>query len=75
MKPLDSAIYWTEYVIRHKGAYHFRSASLDLAWYQYYMFDIAVFLIAATVAATYVSCAVLKLILRKRKGGIKSKND
>jgi glucuronosyltransferase len=30
MKPLDSAIYWIEHVIRHKGAPHLRSAGLDL---------------------------------------------
>lgn len=26
MAPLDTAVYWTEYVIRHKGARHLRSA-------------------------------------------------
>ncbi|KAJ9582122.1 hypothetical protein L9F63_003536 [Diploptera punctata] len=33
---MDTAIYWTEYVIRHNGAPHLRSAALDLSWYQYY---------------------------------------
>nr|CAD7261547.1 unnamed protein product [Timema shepardi] len=35
--PLERAVYWTEYVIRHKGATHLRSASLTLSWYQYYL--------------------------------------
>ncbi|KAG8336178.1 hypothetical protein J6590_050380, partial [Homalodisca vitripennis] len=26
MSPLDTAVYWTEYVLRHKGARHLRSA-------------------------------------------------
>jgi hypothetical protein len=28
MKPIDSAVYWIEHVIRHKGAPHLRSAGL-----------------------------------------------
>jgi glucuronosyltransferase len=33
-------VYWTEYVIRHKGAPHLLSAVLDLAWYQYFLLDV-----------------------------------
>lgn len=40
MKPLETAIYWTEHVIRHKGAYHLRSPAADLTWYQLYLLDI-----------------------------------
>ena len=32
---LDTAIFWTEYVIRHGGAPHLQSAAVKLAWYQY----------------------------------------
>lgn len=37
---LQRAVFWTEYVIRHKGAPYFRSPALDMAWYQYCMLDI-----------------------------------
>ncbi|XP_041655116.1 UDP-glucuronosyltransferase 2B33-like isoform X2 [Cheilinus undulatus] len=30
IKPLDSAVYWTEYVMRHKGAAHLRTDSYKL---------------------------------------------
>lgn len=43
--PLDTAIYWIEYVIRHKGAKHLRTAAIDLPWYSYYMLDILVVII------------------------------
>ncbi|KAJ4430001.1 hypothetical protein ANN_22205, partial [Periplaneta americana] len=33
-KLLDRAVWWVEYVIRHKGARHLRSAALELMWYQ-----------------------------------------
>ncbi|GJQ84146.1 putative PPIases [Trypoxylus dichotomus] len=38
-KPLDTAIYWVEYVLRHNGATHMRSPSLDLQWYQLLLLD------------------------------------
>ena len=52
--PLETAIFWTEYVIRHGGAPHLRSAALDLTWYQYLLLDvIAVILLSiATVLGT-----------------------
>jgi glucuronosyltransferase len=43
---MNTAIFWTEYIIRHKGASHLRPAILDLVWYQYLLLDIlAVFLL------------------------------
>ncbi|KAJ9584429.1 hypothetical protein L9F63_021222, partial [Diploptera punctata] len=38
---LERLIWWTEYVLRHKGAKHLRSAALDLHWYQYLLLDVA----------------------------------
>ncbi|KAG5893417.1 hypothetical protein JTB14_024330 [Gonioctena quinquepunctata] len=43
MKQLDEAVFWVEYVIRHRGAPHLRSAAMDLRWYQKYMVDIFLF--------------------------------
>ncbi|XP_050990591.1 UDP glucuronosyltransferase 5 family, polypeptide C2 isoform X2 [Labeo rohita] len=42
VKPLDSALFWIEFVIRHKGAAHLRSESYKLPWYSYYSADVAV---------------------------------
>lgn len=41
---LDKAIYWIEYVIRHKGAHHLRSAAVDLEWYQHFSLDVIAFI-------------------------------
>ncbi|ELV13011.1 UDP-glucuronosyltransferase 2A3 [Tupaia chinensis] len=40
MKPLDRAVFWIEFVMRHKGAKHLRSAAHDLTWFQYHSLDI-----------------------------------
>ncbi|XP_022175638.1 UDP-glucuronosyltransferase 2B37-like [Myzus persicae] len=42
MSPEKSVAYWTEYVIRHKGAPHLKSQALNLTWYQYFLLDVIV---------------------------------
>jgi hypothetical protein len=60
MKPLDSAIYWIEHVIRHKGAPHLRSAGLDLKWYQREMVDVISFLVLVAVVVSLIFTLVSK---------------
>ncbi|CAK1547653.1 unnamed protein product [Leptosia nina] len=33
---LDRAVWWTEYVLRHGGAKHFRAAGANISWAEYY---------------------------------------
>ncbi|KAH8294654.1 hypothetical protein KR018_000885, partial [Drosophila ironensis] len=40
MSPLDTAIWWTEYVLRHKGALHMRVAGQDLGFFAYHSLDV-----------------------------------
>lgn len=40
MSQAEFVVYWTEYVLRHKGARHFKSHALNLKWYQYYLLDV-----------------------------------
>ncbi|KAH8261354.1 hypothetical protein KR044_007860 [Drosophila immigrans] len=49
LEPRKNAVYWIEYVIRHKGAPHMRSAGLDLPWYQFYLLDVIAFVAAIIV--------------------------
>lgn len=60
MTALDTAMYWTEYVVKFKGAHHLRSKSAELVWFEYYLVDcILILLVLLTVimligvAATY----------------------
>ncbi|XP_003415956.1 UDP-glucuronosyltransferase 2B4-like isoform X4 [Loxodonta africana] len=54
VKPLDRAIFWVEFVMRHKGAKHLRPASLSLTWYQYHSLDVIGFLLACVAIATFL---------------------
>jgi len=58
-------VYWTEYVIRHKGAPHLRSAVLDLAWYQYFLLDVITVLSLAIVSLLLILFLMCRAILKK----------
>ena len=44
--PLETGVYWTEYVLRHKGAAHMASPARDLSWFQFYSYDVVAFFAA-----------------------------
>ncbi|KAM6150247.1 UDP-glucuronosyltransferase 2B14-like [Erethizon dorsatum] len=52
MKPLDRAVFWIEFVMRHKGAKHLRPLAQNLTWYQYHSLDVIGFLLACVVTIT-----------------------
>ncbi|NP_001348442.1 UDP glucuronosyltransferase 5 family, polypeptide B3 precursor [Danio rerio] len=47
VKPLDNAIFWIEFVMRHKGAAHLRTESYKMPWYSYHSVDVILVLISA----------------------------
>uniref|UniRef100_A0A8W4F6U6 UDP-glucuronosyltransferase n=1 Tax=Sus scrofa TaxID=9823 RepID=A0A8W4F6U6_PIG len=53
VKPLDRAVFWIEFVMRHKGAKHLRPAAHDLTWYQYHSLDVIGFLLACVATAAF----------------------
>ncbi|KAF2905635.1 hypothetical protein ILUMI_00537 [Ignelater luminosus] len=61
IKQIDKAVFWTEYVIRHKGAPHLRSAALNLSWYQYLLLDV----VAAVILIIFVPLFVIIKALKK----------
>ncbi|XP_023180070.2 2-hydroxyacylsphingosine 1-beta-galactosyltransferase [Drosophila hydei] len=54
---LDTAIYWTEYVLRHNGAYHLQTPARNMGWWQYYLMDV--------VGLYLLAICALILILRR----------
>lgn len=61
---LDKAVYWVEYVIRHKGAHHLRSPAVDLPWYQYYLLDVIAFIVSILFVFAFMFYFITKRILR-----------
>ncbi|KAG8228492.1 UDP-glycosyltransferase [Ladona fulva] len=69
--PLEKAVYWTEYVLRHKGAKHLTPASVDLYWFQLYQLDVistivlTLFFFLFSFSYVIVNCS--KLLKKKKK--------
>jgi glucuronosyltransferase len=61
MSPEQSVVYWTEYVIRHKGATHLKSNAFELTWYQYYLLDVISTTVIFVFIVLFVTYKVLKL--------------
>ncbi|NWU89575.1 UD11 glucuronosyltransferase, partial [Upupa epops] len=53
--PLDLAVHWVEFVMRHKGAPHLRPAAHDLNWIQYHSLDVIAFLLAVVLLFLFIS--------------------
>ncbi|XP_023578054.1 UDP-glucuronosyltransferase 1-9 isoform X6 [Octodon degus] len=55
IEPLDLAVFWVEFVMRHKGAPHLRPAAHDLTWYQYHSLDVIGFLLAIVLVVAFIT--------------------
>ncbi|KAM6955817.1 UDP-glucuronosyltransferase-like [Lycodopsis pacificus] len=77
VEPLDLAVFWTEFVMRHKGAAHLRIAAHDLNWIQYHSLDVfgLFFIILVTVLWVTVKCCLRCSRMCFRKGTPKRKRE
>lgn len=69
--PLDLAVFWTEFVMRHKGAEHLRVTAHDLNWFQYHSLDAIGFLAVVVLTVLWMllkcCCCCARKCLRTRK--------
>ncbi|XP_058238734.1 UDP-glucuronosyltransferase 2C1-like isoform X2 [Hemibagrus wyckioides] len=77
MKPLDQAVYWIEFVMRHNGAKHLRVEAHNLTWYQYHCLDVAAFLLSVIALVVFIFVKTCRWLFRKccRKTPAKSKKE
>ncbi|XP_057600000.1 UDP-glucuronosyltransferase 1-6-like isoform X4 [Hippopotamus amphibius kiboko] len=74
IEPLDLAVFWVEFVMRHKGAPHLRPAAHDLTWYQYHSLDVIGFLLAVILTVIFITFKGCAFVFRKffgKKGRVK----
>ncbi|XP_075036523.1 UDP-glucuronosyltransferase 1A1-like isoform X1 [Mixophyes fleayi] len=75
--PLDLAVHWVEFVMKHKGAPHLRPAAHDLNWIQYHSIDVFGFLLAILVTTLFLIIKCCSFTFRRccgRKSRPKSKS-
>ncbi|XP_042351838.1 UDP-glucuronosyltransferase-like [Plectropomus leopardus] len=77
VQPLDLAVFWTEFVMRHKGAAHLRVAANDLNWIQYHCLDVIGFFVLIIVTVLWVTLKCCLCCTRKccRKRTAKKKRE
>lgn len=64
MPPLETALYWIDYVIRYKGAHFMKTAAVGMPFYQYYLLDVILFILVALTLILYATFLLLRLLCR-----------
>lgn len=73
MSPMDRAIFWVEYVMRHKGAPHLRTEAYKMPWYSYYCLDVMLVLLTAVTLLLLSALAVCKFLCCRGRRKTKAK--
>ncbi|XP_039468426.1 UDP-glucuronosyltransferase 2C1-like isoform X2 [Oreochromis aureus] len=60
--PLDNALFWIEFVMRHKGAAHLKAESYRMPWYSYHSVDVVLSFLAAAAIITFLSLVFFRLV-------------
>ncbi|XP_042204177.1 UDP-glucosyltransferase 2-like [Homarus americanus] len=60
--PLERAVYWTEYVIRHQGAPHLKSPAAQISWVEFFMLDVLTFLLLCIIAIYLTLHKILRTV-------------
>ncbi|XP_071524054.1 UDP-glycosyltransferase UGT5-like [Panulirus ornatus] len=60
--PLERAVFWTEYVIRHRGAPILRSPAAELSWVEFLMLDVLAISSFVVFVAFYILCHLLRVL-------------
>ncbi|XP_044736978.1 UDP-glycosyltransferase UGT5-like, partial [Chrysoperla carnea] len=61
--PLERAIFWIEYVLRHKGAKELEPASLHMPFYQTYCLDIVAITLLFSILILYILKIVVNILV------------
>lgn len=70
--PMDTAVFWTEYVIRNRGAAHLQSAGFNLSWYTYFCLDIAATVLIFTCALVWALAFLCRAICCRKADKVKA---
>lgn len=78
MSGIQKAVFWIEYVIRHRGAKYLTSPLKDTSWYSFLLLDVIIFMFSIVFILFFgfykISTMVVHSCFRKMKQ-IKLKNS
>lgn len=71
MTGLEKVVWWSEYVIRNKGAPHLRPPGVNMSWTEHLILDVMAFLLFILIASGFLAFKITwyasRLILEARK--------
>ncbi|XP_023940209.2 UDP-glycosyltransferase UGT5 [Bicyclus anynana] len=76
MSPMDTAMFWLEYVIRNKGAEYMKNPARNMSWFAYTMVDVYAFILVIfiTVIGSFVKLLItVKKYLSKPQKKVSTK--
>ena len=62
--PIERVVYWMEFIVRHGGVKHLRSAASDLNFFQYHLIDVMAVLMIGLVVCVFVTFKVIKILCK-----------
>ncbi|KAE8749856.1 UDP-glycosyltransferase-13 [Frankliniella occidentalis] len=71
----EEAGWWTEYVIRHRGAPHLRPLGADLPLHQYLLLDVVALVLGAVIAVLLLLRAAVRALLGRTTTKTKQKKN
>ncbi|XP_026735436.1 UDP-glucuronosyltransferase 2B31-like [Trichoplusia ni] len=76
--PLERAVWWTEYVLRHGGAKHLRSPAAIISWAEYLELELVLTIMAGLLLSLVIFIAIVislyKYVLRHYVAAVKIKS-
>ncbi|ENN80611.1 hypothetical protein HUJ04_011135 [Dendroctonus ponderosae] len=73
VSPLETSIFWIEYIAKHKGGQSLQSASIAMPFYQYFLLDVIAFTMLALFVFLFIIYEAICLVVRKFLGKPKTK--
>lgn len=73
LAPMDQAIFWVEYVMRHKGAPHLRTEAYKMPWYAYYSLDVLLLLVSVATVLLLSTLALFRFLCCRSRRKTKTK--
>lgn len=65
MKPIDRAVYWIEYVLRHDGAVHLKSRASTINFIEYFSMDVCFVIISMILISMFLLVKIITLVVKR----------
>lgn len=63
---LKKAMFWIEYVIKHRGAKYLRSPAADISWIKFLMVDVIAFILTIFLVLAVMVFKILSYLFKRR---------